>query len=219
MYCVILGGSDFAMDLALFMMQREQSKIVLVLREKEKAVEASESLGSGAIVVNADSSDPKTLEDLDLESCDVLVAATPSEKANVLAALYAKNRGAKEIFVKVDSTETKKLMKKLEITLIDTEEVAARAIELMISMPAVSELVNTGIGQFDMFEIPAKSTKTAGRMVSEIQGDDFACLATYRNREYSFDKDQKIESGHTLIILTKSLKQKETVKKLKAGKW
>ncbi|MFA4855354.1 MAG: NAD-binding protein [archaeon] len=217
MYGIILGGSDFASDLAKFIQAREGSKIVLVLKEKEQAIEASESMG--AIVVNADASDPKTLDELELEACDVFVAATPSEQTNVLAALYAKNKGAKRIFVKVESIETKRLMKKLDVALIDTEEVAARAIELMISMPAVSELVNTGVGMFDLFEIQASATKTVGRPVSEIQEEEFACLATYRDGEYSFDKDQAIEEDHILIMLTKSGKGKETTKKLKAKNW
>lgn len=217
MYGVILGGSDFASDLAMFIQEREGSKIVLVLKEKEQAIEASETMG--AIVVNSDASDPKVLDELELESCDVFVAATPSEKTNVLAALYAKSKGAKRIFVKVESVETKRLMKKLDVALIDTEEVAARAIELMISMPAVSELVNTGIGQFDIFEIPASATKTIGKQVAEIQDDDFACLATYRDGQYSFDKNQDIEDDHTLIVLTKSGKHKETTKKLKTKNW
>ncbi|MCX6799410.1 MAG: hypothetical protein NTW59_04945, partial [Candidatus Diapherotrites archaeon] len=109
--------------------------------------------------------------------------------------------------------------KKLDITLIDTEEVAARAVELMINMPAVSDLVNTGIGQFDIFEVHAGGTKTVGKKAAEIRCDGYACLATYRNGEYNFDKDQKIEKDHTLIMLTGAGKEKETIKKLKSGKW
>jgi trk system potassium uptake protein TrkA len=150
-----------------------------------------------------------------LKDCDIFVAATESEKANVLSALYAKNAGAKKIFVRIDNPEAEAILEKLGFFPINTEHFAARSVELMITRPAVSDLVNIGIGQFDIIEMPAKGTKIVGKELSNAKGRFFTTIATCVEAKYCFAKEKKIEPNETIILLVDSGKEKQAEKEIK----
>lgn len=213
MYLVIAGHSEFVMELAKLVLAKGKNKVVLLVRGKETATKLSHL--TDAIVVNADANDTNTLDELELKHCDVFVAATESEKANVLAAIYAKNAGAKNIFVKIDNPESDSILEKMGLIPINAEHYAARAVELMITRPAVSDLVNLNIGQFDMIEVPAKQTKFLGRDISAAKGKNFTTIATCNESKFCFIKDKKIGVDDMLILLVDSGKEKLAEKELK----
>ncbi len=212
MYAVIIGHSDFALELAKQILSKGHNKVVLVVRNQEQAVETSNELNT--IVVKADATETEALDELKLKDCDVFVAATESEKANVLSALYAKEAGAKKIFVKIDNKEAEKILKKLGLIPINAEHFAARAVELMITRPAVSDLVNIGIGEFDIIEHPAKGTKIVGKELGNAKGKNYTALATCKNGNYDFSKQRKITTEDTLILIVSSGKEKNAEKEL-----
>lgn len=213
MYLVIAGQHGFAVELAKLILAKGQTKVALIVRDKDIAVQLSNSLN--AIVVNADATDTKTLDELNLKECDAFIAATDSEKTNVLSALYAKNAGAKKIFVKVDNPESESILEKLGFVPIMADHFAARTVELMITRPAVSDLVNIGIGQFDIIEMQAKGTKLIGKELSSAKGKHYTTIATCSESKYCFTKEKKIDSKETVILLVDSGKEKEVEKELK----
>jgi trk system potassium uptake protein TrkA len=207
MYLVIVGHSEFAIELARLILSEHEHKAALIVKEQEDAVRIAEELGE--IVVNADTTNTEALDELELEKCDAFVSATDSEKDNVLSAIYAKNAGAKEIFVCIENPESESILKKLGFIPINAKHFAARAVELMITRPAVSELVNIGIGEFDIIEVPAKETKLAGKDLGEAKGTHFTALATYSKGNYVFSKEQKINPEDTVILIVKAGKEKQ----------
>lgn len=213
MNIIIAGDSTFAIELARLCVTKGDNKVLLIIRDKEKAMEIGSELS--AIVVNGDATSTTTLDELDLKNCDVFVAATESEKANVLSALYAKNAGAKKIFIKVDNPEAEPLLKKLGFIAISPDVFAARYIELTITRPAVADLVTPGIGEFDMIEVPAKETKLVGKKLGTARGEHFTVIATYLNGNYDFSKDKTIGPDDKLILLVSAGKEKEVAKELK----
>ena len=213
MYIVITGQSEFVVQLAKLFLAKGRNKVVLVVRDKEFATQLSHALH--AIIVNADSTDTKTLDELDLKECDAFIAATDSTKANVLSAIYAKNAGAKKILVRVENPSSEAILEKLGFISINADHFAANMVELMITRPAVSDLVSINIGEFDMIEVQGKETNLAGKELGDAKGQDFTAIATYANAEYNFSKEKKIEPNDTVILLVNSGKEKQVEKELK----
>ncbi|MFH1234355.1 MAG: NAD-binding protein [Candidatus Diapherotrites archaeon] len=212
MYIIIAGHSPFAEELArLSLAKSTGNRVVLLVRDKDEALRIGSELDS-AIVVNGDATEPETFDDLNLNKCDIFVAATDSDKANVLSGIYAKNEGAKKIFVKIAEHEANPILKKLGFVPISPDLFAARSVELMLTRPAVNELVSIGIGQFDMVEVKAKDTKLAGLNLGGAEGNHFNAIATYCEGKYDFANDRKITPEDTVILLIESGKEKEAEK-------
>jgi trk system potassium uptake protein TrkA len=212
MYIVIVGHSEFAIELGRLLVHENEHRVIFVVKNKEAAMKITED--TSANVVNADPTNTETLDSLELQKCDVFITATDSEKENILSAIYAKNAGAKKIFVCTGNPETDSVLNKLGFTAINSQHFAARSVELMISRPAVSELVNIGIGEFDMIEVPASETKLVGKEISDAKSEHFTALATYENGNYNFSKENKIKSEDTVILLVKAGKEKQAEKEL-----
>jgi len=213
MNIIIAGDSTFAIELARLSVAKGNSKVMLVIRDKEKAMKVGSELS--AIVVNGDATNTVTLDELDLKNCDVFVAATDSEKANVLSSLYAKNAGAKKVFIRIENPDAEPLLKKLGFIAINPDIFAARYIELMITRPAVADLVTPGTGEFDIIEMPAIETKLEGKKLGNARGKYFTVIATYNKGNYDFSKEKTIASEDTLILLVPASKEKEAEKELK----
>ena len=213
MYIVIAGNSVFAEELAKLLMKEEENKVVLIVKKKEEALRISQEVP--AIVINADVSDTNAFDELNLAKCDAFVSATDSEKDNILSAIYAKNAGAKKIFVVTDGNESQKMLEKLDFVPISAESFAARAVELMISRPAVSDLVNIGIGEFDIIEVEAAKTRLVGKEIGEAKGVCYNAIATYLNGKYDFSKSRKIIPEDVLVLIVSAGKEKNAEKEFR----
>jgi trk system potassium uptake protein len=213
MYIVIVGSTEFASELSSLLSSENNTKVVLVVKKKDDAVRLTEEIGVN--VVNADATKPEVLDDLELDKCDVFIAASELDKDNLLSAMYAKEAGAKKIFACVDSSDIESMVKKLGIIPINSERFAANSVELMIKRPVVSELVNIGAGQFDMIEISASSTNLIGKELGEANGKNFTALATYSKGKYNFSKEVKITQQDTILLLVDAGKEKEAEKEIR----
>ena len=214
MHVVIVGSTEFASELASLLFNEDNEKVVLVVKKKEEALRLTEELGVN--VVNADATKPEVLDDLELDKCDVFIAASELDKDNLLSAMYAKEVGAKKIFACVDSSDVEAMVKKLGIIPINSERFAANSVELMIKRPAVSELVNIGAGQFDMIEVSASATNLIGKELSEANGKNFTALATYVKGKYNFSKKVKITQQDTILLIVDAGKEKEAEKEIRS---
>lgn len=212
MYVVIVGSTEFASALASLLSHEDNEKVILVVKKKDDALRITEEIGVN--VVNADATKPEVLDDLELNKCDVFIAASELDKDNLLSAMYAKESGSKKIFACVESIDVEEMVKKIGIIPINSERFAANAVELMIKRPAVSELVNIGTGQFDMIEVDAAVTNFIGKELGEVNGKSFTALATYANGEYSFSKEKKIEDNETILLIVDAGKEKEAEKEI-----
>jgi len=212
MYIIIVGYSGFAFQLGKLILNENKDKLVFVIKRKEQATTLSETLNVS--VVNSDPTKPEVLDDLELEKCDVFICASEFEKENILAAVYAKGAGAKKIFVCIDTPDAEEMLNKLGLIPINSEKFAAHSVELMITRPAVSELVNLGIGEFDIIEIEASGTKLVGNVLNSAKGKNFTAIATYSNGSYNFSKDAKINACDTLLLIVSAGKEKLAEKEI-----
>ena len=195
---VIVGGSQLTKNLVRALSKLKE-KVVFMMESKDEAMELSNE--TGAIGVVGDPSEPKDLDELELRSADVFIAATEREDTNVLAALYAKEEGAKSVFAEVRGRSTAKVLSKMGITPVDAEEQAARMIELTISRPGVAKLVSLGEAGMDIIEVVCRGTKLVGKTFGEVHGKGFHPVAVYKEGKLLVDESEKLDENSVLIIM------------------
>ena len=95
MRIVIVGNSILAVELTKLILKKNEDKITLVVKKKEEAMKLTSELNIS--VINSDPTNPDHLDELEIDKCDVFIAATDLEKENVLTAIYAKMRVRKNL--------------------------------------------------------------------------------------------------------------------------
>jgi trk system potassium uptake protein TrkA len=213
---VVSSGSVFAEEICKLFLGQKDYALVVVAKSKELAVQLNQELGIS--IINSDLTKPDSYNELELEKCDIFVSASGQEKEDILTAIYAKNAGAKKIIVLTSTNETEEMLKKLGFNPINPERFAARTAELMITRPAISELVNIGSGESDIIEYSAQSTNLVGKQIGQAAGKNYLTLATYNNGTYAFSKETKIIKNDILILLVPSGKEAQVEKELKEKK-
>ena len=215
MRVVIAGGSSFAVEVAKGLLKRGIDKITLVIEDKEKAVEASTECPS-ITVVNSNPSKPDVLLELNLEKCDVFVAATKKEEISILAALYARDHKVKRIYVKITNDDTKKIIEKMGMKPIDISESASSNVVLDIAEPLIYGLVGVGESTLDMRERQVTNyPNIIGQRLGDIQGKFFNVIAVYQDGKFCLSSDTEIKDDASLILLEESSQDSKVVKELR----
>jgi trk system potassium uptake protein TrkA len=104
---VIAGGGHIGFALAHQLEQNNQVKIIE--RDAKQSRRISESL-ENAIVLEGDAADEDLLVEENIDSCDVFVALTNSEEANILSAMLAKRLGAAKVMALINKPSYAELM-------------------------------------------------------------------------------------------------------------
>ncbi len=213
MKIVITGETLFSLALAK-QLKRKDNEIIIVIKDKEKALEVSAE--SEVTVVNGNPASIGDLDKLDLNKCDVFISATEKDELNVLSAMYANSRGVKKIFVKLNNPDLEPMLKSMGMHPINPQEYAAHGVALDVIRPLVSELVGLEKGEFDLTERPVGDHKNlVGKQLSLLKGEFFVVLAAHKNGSFKFSPEYIIEEGSTIIILHERGKAKDLEKALK----
>src|SRR3989338_4242554 len=215
MNIVILGSSLFAKELAKELSDSEH-KVFVVIKDKDVALEMS-SENAGIVVVNSDPSKQAVLDELELENCDVLIAATEKEEVNTLACLYAKSKGVKKLYAKTTNPNTYELLNAIEIKALNPEVTAVHDITLHLNKPLVAELVEPHTGDYNIMQSPVSNFKNlVGKKLGPLQGDFFVILSFHVDNDFIFGADKEVKEDSTLIIMYRKEKEKELTKALKS---
>jgi trk system potassium uptake protein TrkA len=104
---VIAGGGHIGLALARRLEKENQVK--LIERDPKRARRVSEVLES-AIVLEGDAADEDLLVEENIDDCDVFVAVTNSEEANILSAMLARRLGAAKVMALINKPSYADLM-------------------------------------------------------------------------------------------------------------
>jgi trk system potassium uptake protein TrkA len=96
---VIAGGGHIGLALAKRL--EENNQVKLIERDPRQARRIAERLES-TIVLEGDAADEELLVEENIDSCDVFVALTNSEEANILSAMLAKRLGAAKVMALIN---------------------------------------------------------------------------------------------------------------------
>jgi trk system potassium uptake protein TrkA len=104
---VIAGGGHIGFALAKRL--EENNQVKLIERDPKQARRIAERLDS-AIVLEGNAADEELLVEENIDSCDVFVALTNSEEANILSAMLAKRLGAAKVMALINKPSYAELM-------------------------------------------------------------------------------------------------------------
>jgi trk system potassium uptake protein TrkA len=197
---VIAGYSTFSWELAAQLKGQIDGRLYYVLPDWDQAMEAS--LHGDVIGVRGDITDTDVLDQLDLANCHTFIAGSREEEANVLSALYAKNKGAQNACARVFETNFIPLLESVGVTPIQTSHTAAAFTAIGILKPAVSDLVSLTRGQFDLEEIQAADfPELVGCRLGNLQGEQLHIIAVATGGQTWLGYNTLVEANSRLIII------------------
>ena len=173
------------------------------------------------IVIHGKPNDPEILDNLRLHECDAFVAATDIEELNILTALYAQTKGAKQMFVKTSTIEVDKMLHRLNLNPVNADEYAAANVAIHILKPLVADLVGAiEKTEFNIIERPVndKFRNLIGKKLPMLRGEFYVVFTLYREGKFMFSADTEVTDDSILIILYETGRLKDVEKALREVK-
>jgi trk system potassium uptake protein TrkA len=171
-----------------------------ILADADRAMEAS--LLVDVLGVRGEITDTNVLDQLDLGDCHTFVAGSEEEEANVLSALYAKNKGAQNVYARVFDVKLTHLLESVGITPVVTSTTAAGFMAVSILKPAVADLVSLTRGQFELEEIRAADfPELLGCRLGNLQGEMLHIVAVAQGDKTWLSYNTLIDKDCRLIII------------------
>jgi trk system potassium uptake protein TrkA len=162
----------------------------------------------GAEWVQADACEVSSLEEAQLATCDVVIAATGDDKANLVVSLLAKTEFAvNRVVARVKDPRNEWLYTEawgVDVA-VSTPRVLAALVEEAVTVGDVVRLMSFRKGAANLVEITlAEDTPWVGRPVSEVPLPRETVLTTILrgDRVITPDADEPLEAGDELLFVT-----------------
>jgi trk system potassium uptake protein TrkA len=110
---MVIGGGRMGLRVAQ-LLEAERFKVKLVEQRQERCEELSELL-KGTLILHGDGTDVRTLVEEGIADMDAVVTVTDDEATNILAALLAKEQGAKKVMALIKRPQLLHLLPHLGI--------------------------------------------------------------------------------------------------------
>jgi len=202
MRVAIAGAGAVGRSIALELVPKHQ--VMLIERElaniSPEAVEAAEW-------VHADACELSSLEDADLESCDVVIAATGDDKVNLVVSLLAKTEFAvRRVVARVNDPRNEWLFTEnwgVDVA-VSTPRLLAALVEEAVAVGDLVRLLTLRQGQANLVEVTLPDdTPLAGRPVRTLRlPPDCALVTILRGgRVIVPSPDDAFESADELLFV------------------
>jgi trk system potassium uptake protein TrkA len=168
MRVAIAGAGAVGRSIALELVEAHQ----VMLIERELANISPESV-EAAEWVHADACELSSLEDADLESCDVVIAATGDDKVNLVVSLLAKTEFAvRRVVARVNDPRNEWLFTEswgVDVA-VSTPRLLAALVEEAVAIGDLVRLLTLRQGQANLVEVTLpEDTPLAGRPVGTLK--------------------------------------------------
>ena len=196
MKIIIAGAGDIGFHLAKLMVLEKQD-IILIDNDEEALDFARTHLD--VMTVKGDASSLQVLKDASVEKARLVIAATTSEKTNLLTAILAKKMGAKQTIARVQNPDyleehQKAIFTELGVdSLISTLQLAAYEILRLIQQCSLS----------DIFEFEKGKMSLIGFLLDDNSAIVNMRISEIRQEQFKFDfRPIMILRGHQTLIPT-----------------
>jgi trk system potassium uptake protein len=197
---IIAGYSTFSWELMLQLKDEVRGRLYVILADRDLAIEAG--IHENVIAIHGDLTDTEVLDQLNLATCHTFIASSRREESNILAALYAKNHGARHVCARVFERKFMPLLDSLGVTPLQTSHIAAASMAISIIKPAVAELVSLTQGQFDLEEIQAaEHPELIGCRLGDLQSERLHIVAVAKEGQVQLGYDTPVEADSVLILM------------------
>ncbi|MGQ0576033.1 MAG: potassium channel family protein [Pseudonocardia sp.] len=205
MRVAIAGAGAVGRSIALELVAKHQ----VMLIERELANISPEAV-EDAEWVHADACELSSLEDADLESCDVVIAATGDDKVNLVVALLAKTEFAvRRVVARVNDPRNEWLFTEnwgVDVA-VSTPRLLAALVEEAVAVGDLVRLLTLRQGQANLVEVTLpEETPLAGRPVRTLRlPPDSALLVILRGgRVIVPTPDDAFEPADELLFVATS---------------
>jgi len=204
---LVIGGGGVGESLSV-RLARVGHSVVVVDKDESKVRRITSEADVEGIV--RDATDPLLYEELDLETFDVVVAATDRDEVNLFVASIAKEYGVNRIFVRAKNRATIKLLSMLgvEAAVAENDIVAGILFSEIEGRFSSVEIINVYTGDFTIVSRTiTRVSKALGRSLREVMQDlppTVKILAVFDGEGFlDPDKVLSLEPGYIIIALAK----------------
>ena len=206
---VIIGAGNVGLAVAQALEARpERVRVKLIERNRARAEDAADSL-TRTIVLNGDGLSAELLEEAAVPKADAVLAITDDDKTNILAAVRAKQAGAKLAISLVNDPTLMSMMDPLHIdAFINPRASTVSTILRHIRHGRVRDIYSIGDAEAEVIEAQVLSTSPiAGRPVRDIEFPEGALIGAVRkgDRVVKPTGDLRIEEGDIVVIFALAL--------------
>jgi trk system potassium uptake protein TrkA len=181
----------------------DRVRVKLIERNRARAEDAADAL-TRTIVLNGDGLSAELLEEAGVPKADAVLAITDDDKTNILAAVRAKQAGAKLAIALVNDPTLMSLMEPLDIdAYINPRATTVSTILRHIRHGRVRDIYSIGDAEAEVIEAQVLSTSPiAGRPVRDIEFPEGALIGGVQKggRVVKPTGDMRIEEGDIVVI-------------------
>ncbi len=211
MNIIIVGGGEVGITLAQEL-AKEKHDVTII--EKEEKIAEELASGLNAKIINGDATHKSILEEAGAKEADVVVITSPSDEANLLVSLLARDAGCHRIITRANKKEYESLFLKVGVSRVITpEHSVAEQLEAIITQPDIYDLaiLHEEVDLFQ-YEVMAKS-KIVGQSYDETLTPKDTLIIAYRRAGVFHIPDHAtvFQPSDKVIIIAK----KDAVKDIK----
>lgn len=212
LYVVIMGGGRLGLKLAEKLIADGHS-LTVIESDKERCDYLSSEIDD--LILCGTATDKTTLENAEISSADVFVAATGNDESNLLAASMAKKLGAKKIIARLNEPQHEPVFASNNfITVIAPETIEAGYLEKLVLKPRVADLFVVDHGKGELLEINVKNPNIVGKNVEELNSqEEYFICGIYDNdgSKLKIARDDDLITENTKILV---LAKKNSISKV-----
>ena len=203
MYAIIMGGGRVGLSLAHLLIEGG-ADIALIESDMSLCTEVAADLD--ALVICGNGTQPKVLEEVNIEDADFFIATTGNDEANLLSCILVRKYNVEKIIARVSNPDHEEAFKEVGIDKVISPEIsAARDLAQYVTNPRASKLTTLGEGDAEIVEMNITNDKLVGKRFKEISPDkDYIIIATYQNGKLVIPQaDNTISRGEKVSLLVK----------------
>jgi trk system potassium uptake protein TrkA len=211
MNIIVVGGGNVGYYLVKDLKAAGHS-VILMEKDRQRAARLYEDLGD--LVRQGDGCESRTMQDLGIGQCDLVVAATGEDEDNLIVCQMARECfGIKRTIARVNSPANEALFTELGITTtVSSTRIIFNLIEQEIETDHIVPLAALARGNLEVVSVELSShSKMVGRSVSEITlPADAHIVAILRGDKGMLPSPKAIlEAGDIVLTLVKADRESE----------
>ncbi|MDF2592843.1 MAG: Trk system potassium transport protein TrkA, partial [Clostridia bacterium] len=203
---MIMGGGRIAIYLANLLTEMDM-KVKILEIDKEKCIELSELLPD-SLIINGDGSEEELLQSENISDMDAFISMTGIDEENIMAALIAKQNGAKKIIAKISRLNYLNVAKNLGVdSVISPKLITSNRILTFLKRDNIETLYRIIEGKAEIIEfIATKSSKVLNIKIKDLNLPHDVIVATIvrRNEIVIPHGEDIIHEGDRIIIIAKN---------------
>jgi trk system potassium uptake protein TrkA len=203
---MIVGGGTIAIYLSNILTEMDM-KVKILEIDKEKCIELSELLPD-SLIINGDGSDEELLQSENISDMDAFISMTGIDEENIMAALIAKQNGAKKIIAKINRLNYLNVAKSLGIdSVISPKLITSNRIITYVKRNNIETLYRIIEGKAEIIEfIVERNSKLVNIKIKNLKLPHDVIIATIvRKTEIVIPHGEDIiKEGDRVIIITKN---------------